>query len=224
MNPMGLEANFRNLRAAVVENEAPSLRGLVQTLTELGCEVLWTARDHDSAKDQAARCAPDVLFVDLKLLHGTNDYRPGWQLIRDVRGLDPKLAIIIFSGTPVVDEIVLEAIRMGCSYVVKEDLWGQEKELVAGALLAARTRSVLLSNEVASGIDVVVSKTKNAGLLTERELDVLELVADGLPNKEIAEKLFVGEATVKTHLSSILSKLNVPNRGRAAEWYRQHYG
>ncbi|HEX3052148.1 MAG TPA: response regulator transcription factor [Aggregatilineaceae bacterium] len=220
------EMNFQQLPVAVVENEAPSLRGLTQTLTDLGCAVVWTAKDHESAQQQADSSLPDIMFVDLKLLHGAqaNDYRPGWNLIRHLRGIAPQTSIIIFSGTPVVDEIVLEAVRLGCSYVVKEDLWGQEKDLIAGALLAARTRSVLLSNEVTGILDTSGNKSKGNGTLTDRELDVLELVADGLSNKEIADKLFLGESTVKTHLSSILSKLGLASRGKAAEWYRQHYG
>jgi DNA-binding NarL/FixJ family response regulator len=224
MIPAGVEFRFNRLRVAVVENEAISLRGLTQTLDEIGCEVVWAAKDHEEARKLAETALPGIVFVDLKLLHASDDYRPGWQFIRELRVRDPQVAIIIFSGTPVVDDIVIESIRLGCSYIVKEDLWNQERDIIAGALLAAKSRSVMLSNEVVGSVEVAIGKAKDTSLLTDRELDVLELLADGLSNKEIAESLVIGETTVKSHVGNILSKLDVASRGKAAEWYRQHYG
>lgn len=221
-----LEIRFTNLTVGIVENEPPSLRGLSYSLEQLGCTVVWAARDDDEAKRLAAANLPEVVFVDLRLLKGSNDYQPGWELIKYLRqrGAGRPFAIIIFSGTPIVDEIVLEAVRLGCSYVVKEDLWGHEQAITAAALLAARSGSVLLSNEVAGGMETIVSRMQSRDVLSPKELEVLKLVTDGLSNQEIADRQFVAVTTVKTHVSRILSKLDVDNRGKAADWYRQNYG
>ena len=93
-----------------------------------------------------------------------------------------------------------------------------------GALLAARSGSVFLSNEVAISLETIVSQIKNRDVLSPKELEVARLIADGLSNQEIATRLVLGVTTIKTHVGRILAKLNVDNRGKAAEWYRQHYG
>lgn len=221
-----LEIRFNNLMVGIVENEPPSLRGLSYSLEQLGCTVVWAARDDDEAKRLAAANLPEVVFVDLRLLKGSDDYQPGWELIKYLRqrGAGRPFAIIIFSGTPIVDKIVLEAVRLGCSYVVKEDLWGHEQAITAAALLAARSGSVLLSNEVAGGMETIVSRMQSRDVLSPKELEVLKLVTDGLSNQEVADRQFVAVTTVKTHVSRILSKLDVDNRGKAADWYRQNYG
>lgn len=221
-----LEIDFGNLAVAIVENEPASLRGLMLTLSNLGCAIAWTARNDQDAIEQASQGLPDAVFVDLKLLRGSDDYEPGWELIKYLRqqGEGRNFATIICSGTPVVDKIVLEAIRLGCSYVVKEDLWGNEREIIAGALLAARSGSVFLSNEVSTGLESLVGHSKGTQLLSAKEMEVLELIANGYSNEEIARRLVVAISTVKTHVSGILSKLNVDNRGKAADWYRQNYG
>jgi NarL family two-component system response regulator LiaR len=122
-----------------------------------------------------------------------------------------------------VDEIVVDAVRLGCSYVVKEDLWEQEQAILTSVLLAAQSRSVLLSKEVAGVLDMMVGNMQTADLLSTKELEVLALVAEGHSNQDIANKLFIAVATVKTHVSHILGKLEVDNRGQAADWYRQYY-
>jgi DNA-binding NarL/FixJ family response regulator len=124
----------------------------------------------------------------------------------------------------VVDEIVLEAVRLGCSYVVKQDLWEKEQAILAGALLAAQSGSVFLSREVTGVLEMVTMQARTADLLSPKELEVLALVADGLTNQDIANKQFLSIATIKTHVSRILAKLELDNRVQAAEWYRQHYG
>jgi DNA-binding NarL/FixJ family response regulator len=217
---------FRDLEVAIVENEPPSLRGLRYSLEQLGCRVAWAARDDEEALTMVRSSLPEVVFVDLRLAKGSNDHEPGWQLIKSLRqrGTGRPFTIIIYSGTPVVDEIVLEAVRLGCSYVVKEDLWGHEQEIVLGALLAARSGSVFLSNEVSTGLETIINQMKNRDLLSPKELEVVRLIADGLSNQEIATKLVLAVTTIKTHVSRILTKLEVDNRGKAAEWYRQHYG
>lgn len=217
---------FQNLEVAIVENEPPSLRGLTYSLERLGCRVAWAARDDEEAMGMARAQLPEVVFVDLRLLKSSDDHEAGWQLIKYLRqrGEARPFAIIIYSGTPIVDDVVLEAIRLGCSYVVKEDLWGHEEEIVAGALLAARSGSVFLSNEVATSLETIVNRMQVRDVLSPKELEVLGLVADGLSNQEIATHQVLAVTTIKTHVSRILAKLNVDNRGKAAEWYRQHYG
>jgi DNA-binding NarL/FixJ family response regulator len=216
---------FHDLPIAIVENESIALTGLRHHLEHLGCQIVWTARDDEEARQKAAETLPRILFVDLKLQHSA-DYQPGWQLINELRerGKGQPVAIIIFSSAPVVDEIVLAAVRFGCSYVVKQDLWEKEREILTGALLAAQSGSVFLSQEVTGVLEIVATQAQTADLLSPKELEVLALVADGLTNQDIANKQFLSIATVKTHVSRILSKLELDNRVQAAEWYRQHYG
>lgn len=217
---------FNGLEVAIIENEPQSLRGLILVLEQIGCEVVWTARSDEEAMALAAQQLPSVVFSDLRLLRGSDDYEPGWQVIKHLyqQGAGRPFAIIIFSSTPMTDEIVLQAIRMGCSYIVKEDLWDHEHEILAGALLAAQSGSVFLSNEVAGGLETLVNRMQETTLLSDKEMVILELIANGLSNKEIAKRQFVALSTVKTHVSNILAKLQVDNRGKAAEWYRQQVG
>lgn len=226
MSQSGYEIKFTGLKVAIVENELPTLLGMKYILENLGCEIIWTARDEKEALIAAQTNIPRVAFVDLRLLQGSDDYESGWELIRYLtqQGVTEAATVIICAGTPVVDEIVLEAIRIGCSYVVKEDLWDHEQAIIAAALLASQSRSVLLSNEVSGGVETIVNRMQDTTLLTEKEIEVLELVTEGFANQEIGQKLFIAESTVKTHVSHILRKLDVNNRGQAAEWYRQHFG
>lgn len=217
--------HFHDLPVAIVENESIALTGLRHHLEQIGCQIVWTARDDEEARQQSAAALPTVLFVDLKLQH-SHDYQPGWQLIKELheRGKGQAVSIIIFSSAPVVDEIVLEAVRLGCSYVVKQDLWEKEREILTGALMAAQSGSVFLSQEVTGILEMVTTQAQTADILSPKELEVLALVAEGLTNQDIANKQFLSLATIKTHVSRILSKLEVDNRVQASEWYRQHYG
>ena len=217
--------HFHNLPIAIVENESIAVTGLRYHLEQLGCHIVWTARDDEEARQKAAEALPGIIFVDLKLQHN-DDYQPGWQLINELRerGKGQSVAIIIFSSAPVVDEIVLEAVRLGCSYVVKQDLWEKEPEILAGALLAAQSGSVFLSREVTGILEMVTMQVQTGNLLSPKELEVLALVADGLTNQDIANRQFLSIATIKTHVSRILAKLELDTRVQAADWYRQHYG
>lgn len=219
--------SFEGLQVAVVENRIMDLEWLCGTLENIGCHIIWKTDNWTDAHKEAQTALPAVVFVDLRLLKGTsaNDHEMGWNLIRDLRGINPHLAIIICSGAPVIDDIILEAIRMGCSYIIKEDLtWQQSTNVLGAAILAALSNSVFLTNEAADGVNVAISRVKNSNILSYRELTVLELTAEGLRNADIADRLFIAEATVKTHIRNILAKLEVRNRTEAADWYRQHFG
>ncbi|MCB8944805.1 MAG: response regulator transcription factor [Ardenticatenaceae bacterium] len=220
MNPL-----LQDLSVAIVENQPMALTGLLHHLEQLGCQILWTARDDNEAREKAQTELPDVVFVDLLLYNDSSNYESGWQLVKDLRerGKGSDVSIIIFSGSPVVDEIVLEAVRLGTSYLIKEDLWEQEEALLTSVLLAARSRSVLLSKEVTGVLDMMMDNMQTADLLSPKELEVLALVAEGHSNQDIANKMFLTLATIKTHVSHILSKLEVDNRVQASDWYRQNY-
>ena len=217
---------LQGLKVAIVENQPMALTGLKYHLQQLGCHIQWTAHDDDEAREKAQdELLPDVIFVDLRLQHDSNDYQSGWQLVKELRerGKGSSVSIIIFSGSPVIDEIVIEAVRLGNSYIVKEDLWEQEETILTSALLAATSRSVLLSKEVSGVLDMMMGNMQTADLLSPKELEVLALVAEGHSNQDIANKMFLTLATIKTHVSHILSKLEVDNRVQAADWYRQYY-
>jgi NarL family two-component system response regulator LiaR len=111
------------------------------------------------------------------------------------------------------DKKIFEAIRVGAiGYLLKDT----ESEKLCQAIRAAAAGQVQLSPEVAARLMREVSAPENPETLTGRETDVLQAVARGLSNQEIADSLVISEATVKTHINNILGKLNLPSRTRAA--------
>ena len=183
---------------------------------EPGLEVVGEAIDGRQAIDLARRVRPDVVLMDIRM--------PNVDGVKATRALagpgvqDPVKVLILTTFD--LDEYVVEALRAGASgFLLKdtppEDLVRAIQVVATGdALLAPSVTRRLLDRFAAQG---PMSHTQVPGLadLTERELEVLKLVARGLSNAEIAETLVLGETTVKTHVSRILSKLDLRDRVQA---------
>ncbi|GAC1379025.1 MAG: response regulator transcription factor [Ktedonobacteraceae bacterium] len=174
--------------------------------------VLGEANSGEAAVTMAAELVPDVVLMDL-VMSGIG----GVEATRQVKQVSPHSQIIVLTSYH-EDEYIFPALRAGAlSYVLKDV--GSD-ELADTIRKAARGESVL-HPRVASRVVQELRGTKRdtPNLFTElsdRELDVLRLIADGLSNAEIANKLVISEKTVKGHVSNILSKLHMMDRTQAA--------
>jgi len=180
-------------------------------------QVVGEAGDGESAVAQARRLRPDVVLMDIRM--------PGMDGIQATRALagpgveDPiKVLILTTFG---LDEYVVESLRAGASgFLLKdapaEDLVEAIRIVAAGDALLAPSVTRRLLDRVASRLPPANENAIPAlAELTERELEVLKLMARGLSNAEIAAKLFVSETTVKTHVSRVLGKLDLRDRVQA---------
>jgi len=136
---------------------------------------------------------------------------------RRIKEVSPRTQVVILTSYH-DDEYLLPAVRAGAlSYLLKEIEPG---ELLAAIRKAARGEAVLhphvASKLVQSIRDTTSDNCELTTPLSERELEVLRLIAEGLPNARIAERLFISEKTVKSHVSNILSKLHLSDRTQAA--------
>ncbi len=179
-------------------------------------DVIGEAADGRAAVDQARRLKPDVVVMDIRMpsLDGIAATR---QLMADP---EPRVRVLILT-TFDADEHVVEALRAGASGfllkdVTPEDFAAAIRTIAAGdALLAPSvTRRVLdkFRDRLPATAD---DRSGLVGDLTERELEVLKLVARGLSNREIADRLTLAEPTVKTHVSHALLKLDLRDRAQA---------
>jgi DNA-binding NarL/FixJ family response regulator len=179
--------------------------------------VVGEAGDGASAVELARRLRPDVVLMDIRM--------PGMDGIQATRALagpgveDPiKVLILTTFG---LDEYVVESLRAGASgFLLKdappEDLVEAIRIVAAGEALLAPSVTRRLLDRVASRLPPAnEDKIPALSELTERELEVLKLLARGLSNAEIAEKLVVSETTVKTHVSRVLAKLDLRDRVQA---------
>ena len=177
--------------------------------------MVGEADNGSSALQLTSELAPDVIIMDLKMPGLT-----GVETTRRISGIAP-LARVVVLTISADDEDVMNAVMAGaCGYLLKDSSIGQ---LLAGIRAAAAGESLispqiaakLLQRLRAGGADEAAAETIRAEL-SDRELEVLRLIANGKDNAEIAKELFISPKTVKNHISNILMKLQIDNRIQAA--------
>ncbi|MBV9544182.1 MAG: response regulator transcription factor [Chloroflexi bacterium] len=196
------------MRVLVVDDHPVVRQGLVAVLEdEADLQVVDSVASANEALSLVRREQPDVVLLDLEMpgLHGV-DAIPGLLEAR------PGLGILVFTAYD-TDERVLGAIRAGArGYLLK----GASGEEIARGIRAVSSGSSYLEPRIASTVLAAVQAPRQSSLaLTQREREVLRLVADGLPTKQIARSLSITERTVKFHVSSIFRKLGADNRAQA---------
>jgi DNA-binding NarL/FixJ family response regulator len=170
-------------------------------------EIVGEAQDGKQGIEMARTLRPDVILMDLLM-----PVMDGVTAIGILRSELPDIEIIALTSV-LEDNAVIGAMRAGAiGYILKST---QADELIR-AIKAASEGQVQLSPQVASRLLREIRAPESPETLTEREVDVLRLLAKGYANKEIAQALVIGEKTVKTHVSNILSKLGVTSRTQAA--------
>jgi len=192
------------------------LRALIATEPDL--ELVGEAADGVEAVEQTARLQPDVILMDMAMPRKT-----GLEAIYDIKRDDPQARILVLTSFA-EDDHIFPAIKAGATgYLLKDaaprELLQAIRDVERGEVSLHPTIARKLVGELKRPPDLPPAEEQ----LTERETQVLALVARGLSNQEIAAQLVIGERTVRTHVSNILSKLHLANRTQAA-LYAQREG
>jgi DNA-binding NarL/FixJ family response regulator len=195
------------IRALVVDDHPIVRTGIVGLLAASEfVEVVGEAADGEEAVALAASLEPDVVLMDLQMPR-----LDGAGATARILAARPETKVLVLT-TYETDAQILDAIGAGASgYLLKA---GPPDEIVAGIRSVARGDTVLAPS-IAAALVGRVREPVAAPRLSAREREVLALVADGLSNPDIARRLFIGEATVKTHLLHVFEKLGVSDRTRA---------
>lgn len=192
-------------RVALVEDHAALREGLELLLAKSGCEVLGTADGEESGFLLVERVEPDVVVVDVTLVDGD-----GIALTRRVLESRPQQGVVIYTGSS-DEETLLSGLDSGArGYALKE---GSIDELVeaivavagGGSYVDPRLRPALLSPK----------STQRQPSLSNREREIMSLLAEGLTGEEVADRLFLSAETVKTHVRNAMNKLEARNRVHA---------
>jgi DNA-binding NarL/FixJ family response regulator len=196
------------IRVLVVDDHPIVRQGLVSVLSdEDDLEVVGEAGSGREAVLRVQRLQPDVVLLDLEMAD-----LDGVEAIPQLLALRPGLGIVVFTAYD-TDERVLGAVRAGArGYLLK----GASAEEIARGIRTIHAGGSYLEPRVASKVIAEVkSPRRNSLALSPREQEVLRLVADGLPTKQISASLVISERTVKFHVNSILRKLGADNRAQA---------
>ncbi len=203
------------IRVMIVDDQAVVRSGLSAFLTAFDdLSLIAEARSGEEAVRLCDEKRPDVIIMDLMMPE-----MDGVEATHLIRARHPEAQVIVLTSFP-EEGLVQKAMQAGAiSYLLKN---AAAEDLVA-AVRAAHSGKPTLAPEAAQALIRAVSLPKPVGHdLTARELEVLELVAHGLSNLEIADRLVVSRSTVKFHVSSILAKLSVATRTEAVSVALQH--
>ena len=192
------------IRVMIVDDHAVVRSGLGAFLSVVpDLELVGEAENGDLAVLRCGHLQPDVILMDL-MMPGT-DGVTATRLIKEKYPHTQVIALTSFQE----DELVQGAMKAGAIGYLMKSISAQE---LSAAIRAAKSGKIILSPEAAQALVHVARQAEEIEALTERELEVLGLMVDGLNNAEIADRLVVSLSTVKYHISNILMKLGVENR------------
>jgi DNA-binding NarL/FixJ family response regulator len=212
---MSTEAEAAGVRVLLVDDHDLFRTGLRTLLEEHGVEIVGEAANGDEAVELVAEHAPDVVLMDLEM-----PGKRGVEATRDIATIAPLTRVVVLTISD-QDADVLDAVVAGaCGYLLKdatvpELLRGIKAASVGESLISPSIASKVLQRVRATSPDAEAAETLLAQL-SDRELQVLKLIANGQDNAQIARELFISAKTVKNHISNILFKLSIENRIQAA--------
>jgi len=208
------EDKTRRIRVLLVDDHVVVRKGLRALLDrEAGIEVAGEAADGEQALRAVDRLRPDVILMDLEM-PGIG----GVEATRQIAETHPEARIVVLTSHA-AEQDVFPALKAGAlGYVLKhsapEDVLHAIRQAYLGETVLHPTIARMVLQELHR--PVATRQPRTSDPLSERELEVLRLIAHGLSNQEIADKLIVGEATVRSHVSAILRKLQLASRTQAA--------
>jgi len=200
------------IRILITDDHAIVREGLRTLIgTEPGMEVVGEAEDGVEAVQKACNLKPDVILLDMVMPRMN-----GLEAIHEIKRECPETHILVLTSFS-DDEMVFPAIKAGAlGYLLKNTT----PERLLHAIRDVHQGKPSMSPDIATKLMLELQRPSDLPPteepLTEREMDVLRLVAQGLTNQEIAESLVIGVGTVRTHVSNILAKLHLANRTQAA--------
>jgi two-component system response regulator DevR len=212
----------RAARVMLVDDHALVRSAVRQALSAPDLEVVAEAASAEEALIQAPQLQPDILLLDINL-PGTD----GLQLLRELAPRLPQTKIVMLTVSSDRRDLV-EAVRNGAAGYLTKDL---NPDALQRAVRGIRSGDLAMSRSMAADVIQHLASAANRGGAAEgslarsgvsaRETEVLALLADGMTDREIAERLGISPRTVETHVGSLLSKLGVRNRAQAARRYRE---
>jgi DNA-binding NarL/FixJ family response regulator len=192
-------------------------RGLLQFFADVeDLQVLAECGDGNSALEAVRQHEPDVLIADLRM-----PVTGGMEVLRRLRNEPHSPAVILLAGS-ISDDEVIEAMRLGAKGVVLKEM---APTLLVQCIRKVAAGGIWLEKEA---IGRSLGKLFQSGdgrartVLTPREIEIVRMVAQGIGNREVGERLFISEGTVKTHLHTIYEKLGVKGRVQLATYAREN--
>ncbi|HYM64177.1 MAG TPA: response regulator transcription factor [Gaiellaceae bacterium] len=210
-----VEKTLEELRVLLVDDHDLFRRGLVNLLSEHGLHVVGEAENGEVALRLVRELAPDVVIMDLNMPGPS-----GVEVIRQMTGIAPLTRVVVLTISADDSDVINAVMGGACGYLLKDSSVDQ---LIAGIRSAAAGESLISPQIAAKMLQILRAQRSSVDAaetiraeLSEREIEVLKLIANGNDNAAIARALFISPKTVKNHISNILMKLQMENRIQAA--------
>jgi DNA-binding NarL/FixJ family response regulator len=210
-----VEKMLDELRVLLVDDHDLFRSGLVNLLSEHGLHVVGEAENGDVALRLVRELAPDVVIMDLNMPGPS-----GVDVIRQMTSIAPLTRVVVLTISADDSDVINAVMGGACGYLLKDSSVDQ---LIAGIHSAAAGESLISPQIAAKMLQMLRAQRSSVDAaetiraeLSEREIEVLKLIASGNDNAAIARALFISPKTVKNHISNILMKLQMENRIQAA--------
>ena len=201
----------RAARVLIADDQTLFRAGLARLLNEdARVEVVGQALDGQDAVKQAAKLKPDVILMDLKM-PGVD----GIEATRQITEADPSIKVMILT-TFETDSNVIQALKAGASgYVLKDSTADAIVSSIVAVMSGERVMASAVANRVLEMLTGTTTPKQFYDGLTNREIEILKLLASGMANKQIAYRLTISEKTVRNHVSNTYEKLGIYDRSQA---------